>query len=283
MAEITRTIKSKDGIQLFIRENIPPPREVGMQAQYKSIICLVHGFGEHSGRYAHVADFFNKNGYAFLAMDNRGHGNSEGKRGHAPNFDSYLDDIEVFLADTKQRLNDVPMFLYGHSMGGNLVLNYAIQRKPTILRGLVSASPWIRLAFEPKPILITLGKMMRSIYPSFSQSSDLDSKTISRDKAVVDAYDNDPLVHSKITAAAGMGITDSAAFLNTYSGAMPMPTLMIHGTADGLISQPASEEFAKRVTNLDYKKWEGLYHETHNEPEQLAVLNYVLGWLDSQI
>lgn len=275
MAEITKSLTAKDGIQLFVRENTPP--------QYKAIICIVHGFGEHGGRYAHVADFFNKQSFAVLAIDNRGHGKSEGKRGHAPSFDSYLDDIDVFLTDTKKRLNDVPMFLYGHSMGGNLVLNYVISRQPSFLRGLIAASPWIRLAFEPKPIMITMGKLMRSIFPTFTQDSGLDASTVSRDKAVVAAYVNDPLVHSKITAAAGMAITDAAAFLNTYSGAMPIPTLMVHGTEDKLIAQAASEAFAQRVANIEYKKYEGLFHETHNEPEKLTVLNDVLIWINSQL
>ena len=275
MAETTRSLKAKDGIQLFVRENIPP--------QYRGIICIVHGFGEHGGRYAHVADFFNKKGYAVLAIDNRGHGKTEGKRGHTPSFDSYLDDIDVFLTDTKQRLNDVPMFLYGHSMGGNLTLNYVIRRKPTILRGLVVTGPWIRLAFEPKPIMITMGKIMRSILPTFTQDSGLNADHVSRDKEVVEAYKDDPLVHSKITASAGMSMTDSAAFLNTYSGAMPIPTFILHGTDDKLIAQAASEEFAQRVTNVDYKKWVGLYHEIHNDPEKLEVLNDVLVWLDSKL
>ncbi len=275
MAEITKSLTAKDGIQLFIRENTPP--------QYKAIICIVHGFGEHGGRYKHVADFFNKQGFAVLAIDNRGHGKSEGKRGHTPNFDSYLDDIDVFLADTKQRLNDVPMFLYGHSMGGNLTLNYVIRRQPTFLRGLIAASAWIRLAFEPKPIMITMGKLMRSILPTFTQDSGLDVNTISRDKAVVEAYIKDPLVHSKITAAAGMAMTDSAAFLDTFAGAMPIPTLMLHGTEDGLIEQTATEAFAQRVSNIDYKKYEGLFHETHNEPEKLTVLNDILMWLNSKL
>lgn len=275
MAETTLNLKAKDGIQLFVRENIPP--------QYRGIICIVHGFGEHGGRYAHVADFFNKQGYAVLAIDNRGHGKTEGKRGHTPSFDSYLDDIDVFLTDTKQRLKDVPMFLYGHSMGGNLTLNYVIRRKPTILRGLVVTGPWIRLAFEPKPIMITMGKIMRSILPTFTQDSGLNADHVSRDKEVVEAYKDDPLVHSKITASAGMSMTDSAAFLNTYSGAMPIPTFILHGTDDKLIAQAASEEFAQRVKNVDYKKWVGLYHEIHNDPEKLEVLNDVLVWLDSKL
>jgi alpha-beta hydrolase superfamily lysophospholipase len=274
MAEITKTLTAKDGIEIFVRENCPP--------QYKGIICIVHGFGEHSGRYGHVADFFNKNGYAVLAMDNRGHGNSGDKRGHTPSFDTYLDDIDAFLTDTKKRLNDVPMFLYGHSMGGNLTLNYVIRRQPKILRGLVTTGPWIRLAFEPKPIMITLGKIMRSIYPSFTQDSGALAEAVSRDPIVVEAYKNDPLVHSKITASAGMAMTDSAVFLNTYTGKMPIPTLIYHGTDDKLISQVASEEFAQRVANVDYKKWQGLYHEVHNEPEQLDVLQGMLGWINSK-
>ncbi len=275
MAEITKSLKAKDGIQLFIRENTPP--------QYKGIICIVHGFGEHGGRYAHVADFFNNNDYAVLAIDNRGHGKSEGKRGHAPNFDSYLDDIDVFLADTKQRLNDVPMFLYGHSMGGNLTLNYVIRRQPSFLKGLVVTGPWIQLAFEPKPIMITMGKIMRAIVPTFTQDSGLKPEDISRDKAVVEVYKNDPLVHSKITASAGMSLTESAAFLDAFSGEMPIPTFILHGTDDKLIAQSASEAFANRVTNVDYKKYEGLYHEIHNDPEKIDVLNDVLMWLNSKL
>ena len=275
MAETTKNLTAKDGIELFIRENIPP--------QYKAMICIVHGFGEHSGRYAHVADFFNKNGYAVLAMDNRGHGKSGGKRGHTPSLESYLDDIDMFLNYAKTKNESVPLFLYGHSMGGNLILNYVIQRQPKILRGLIATSPWIRLAFEPKPILITMGKLMRSIFPTFTQDSGLDVNGISRDKAVVDAYINDPLVHSKITASAGMGMTDSAAFLNTYKGQMSIPTLIVHGTNDKLISQAASEEFANRVTNIDYKKWVGLYHETHNEPEKMDVLQDILQWVNAKI
>ena len=271
MAEITKSLKAKDGIQLFVRENTPP--------QYKGIICIVHGFGEHSGRYAHVADFFNKNGYAVLAMDNRGHGKSEGKRGHTPSFDSYLDDIETFLMDTKQRLANVPLFLYGHSMGGNLTLNYVIRRQPTLLRGLIVTGPWIQLAFEPKPILITMGKIMRSIVPTFTQDSGLNADDISRDKAVVAAYKADPLVHSKITASAGMSMTESATFLNTFSGEMPIPTLILHGTDDKLIAQSASEAFANRVKNVTYKKYVGLYHEIHNDPEKMDILNDILKWI----
>jgi alpha-beta hydrolase superfamily lysophospholipase len=275
MSDTTKFLTTSDGLKIYVRQWIPP--------QYKAVICLVHGFGEHIGRYTHVADFFNKNGYAFVGMDNRGHGQSEGKRGHAPKYDAYLDDIQLFLNDIKTQCNGVPLFLYGHSMGGNLVLNYIIKNKPN-LAGVVLSSPWIQLAFEPKPIMITMGKVMRSIYPSFTQSSGLVVEHISKDPSVVEAYKNDPLVHSSITASAGLGLNEAAAFLNAYSAEVHLPMLIMHAEEDKLTSQPASEAFSKRTKgDITYKKWSGMYHEIHNEPDKIQVLTYMLGWLDSKV
>jgi alpha-beta hydrolase superfamily lysophospholipase len=283
MAEQTKFLTGTDGTKLFVRQNTPtlhPKESVG---QYKAAILLVHGFGEHSGRYTHVADFFNQNGYALIAFDNRGHGKSDGKRGHAPRFESYMDDIETVLQDAQKALGSTPLFLYGHSMGGNLVLNYIIRRKPEILRGAIATGPWIQLAFEPKPIMITIGKLMRSIFPTFTQSAGVVADHISKDPEVVKAYKNDPLVHSKITASAGIGLNESAAFLNTHTGVLPVPCLILHADEDKLTAQPASEAFAKRVQNVDYKIWAGMYHEIHNEPNKAAVLNYILGWMDARL
>jgi alpha-beta hydrolase superfamily lysophospholipase len=275
MSEITQNLIAKDGLTLFTRAwPIETP---------KGVIALIHGFGEHSGRYTHVAEFFNKNGYSVYALDNRGHGKSEGKRGHAPKYDAYLDDIETFLEFVTSKASSAPLFLYGHSMGGNLVLNYVLRRKP-VLKGLIVSGPWIQLAFEPKPILITLGKLMRSVFPGFSQDSGLAQEHISKDPTVVEAYKNDPLVHGFITASASIGILEAAAFLNNFSGAMPVPTLLMHGAEDKLTSQPASEAFAHRVSGpITYKKWDGMYHEIHNEPSKLEVFNYILGWMERNV
>jgi alpha-beta hydrolase superfamily lysophospholipase len=270
-----KNLTAKDGNSIHIHSWIPP--------QYQAAICLVHGFGEHGGRYAHVADFFNKNGYALVAMDNRGHGKSGGKQGHAPSFDSYLDDIDTFLTAAKQEFGNKPLFLYGHSMGGNLVLNFVLRRNPSILRGVIASGPWIRLAFEPKPFLLILGKIMRFIYPKFTQDSGLVQSHISKDPSVVETYSKDPLVHGKITASAGVGLTENAAFLNEFAGKMPIPTLIMHGDEDLLTSQPASEEFAKRVSgDVTYRKWTGMYHEIHNEPDKAQVFDVTLNWLNSK-
>lgn len=274
MSGITQILTAKDGIQLFCR--------AWLAEKPKSIIALVHGFGEHSGRYAHVADFFNKNGYSFFAFDNRGHGQSEGKRGHAPNYDAYLYDIDIFLDYVAANSTGKPIFLYGHSMGGNLVLNYVLKRK-LIVKGLIVSSPWIQLAFQPKPILVAVGKLMRSVAPGFTQDSGLEQAHISKDPAIVEAYKIDPLVHGKITASASIGLLEAAAFLNSYTGEMPVPTLIMHAGEDLLTSQPASEAFAGRVSGpVTYKKWEGMYHEIHNEPQKNEVFNYMLGWLEHE-
>jgi alpha-beta hydrolase superfamily lysophospholipase len=276
MATIPSQLKTKDNLTLKVKSwEVPNPR---------AVICLIHGFGEHAGRYNHVGKFFNEHNISLAALDLRGHGESEGKRGHSPNFDAYLDDIQLFTHTVIDLYGETPLFLYGHSMGGNLVLNYLINRDPSVFKGIITTGPWIRLAFEPKPFMITLGKMMRSIYPSFTQPSGLIEEHVSKDPVVVKDYINDPLNHSSITASAGMGLTEGAAFLNTYQGTLPLPTLIMHGSDDLFTSQPASEAFVSRVKgDVTYKVWEGMYHEVHNEHDKLTVLNYILEWINSKI
>jgi alpha-beta hydrolase superfamily lysophospholipase len=279
MAEQTHFITANDGLKLYVRTWLPD----AASSELKGVICLIHGFGEHVGRYVHVADFFNKNGYAFIGMDSRGHGQSEGKRGHTPQFEAYLNDIQLFLNEIKLKYKNLPVFMYGHSMGGNLVLNFVIKRHPDIV-GLVVTGPLIQLAFKPKPGTITLGKIMRTIYPTLTLPGGVVPDYISKDPSVVEAYKNDPLVHGSITAAGGIGLSEAAAWLDTYNGKLDVPALIMHGDEDKLTAQPASEAFAKRVKgDITYKIWRGMYHEIHNEPDKIQVLTYALGWMDSKI
>jgi alpha-beta hydrolase superfamily lysophospholipase len=267
-----KTILSGDGLKLYIKHWLP--------AQTRAVICLIHGFGEHINRYNHLASFFVENDYAIIGMDNRGHGRSEGKRGHTPNFDAYLEDIQVLMNEIKTQYPDKPIFLWGHSMGGNLVLNYLLRRKPAVV-ATIATGAWIRLAFEPKPMLLKLGRMMRSVLPTFSQSAELDTNNLCTDAAVVRAYNVDSWVHGKITAAAGMGLNESAAWLNAYQGEVPVPTLIMHAEKDKITSPDAARAFSERVKgDITFKLWHGLYHEIHNEKTQEEVLNYALGWMD---
>ncbi len=277
-------IITADGLRLFTRQWAANPKYIAENGTPRGSILFVHGFGEHSGRYEHVAAFFVEAGFNCMAYDQRGHGNSEGKRGHTPAVENYFDDLQLVLNQMITDFENKNVILWAHSMGGNVALNFLIRRKPKAVALAVVTSAWIQLAFQPGAVMTALGKMMRNIYPSFSQDSKLDANTISTDPKVVEAYVNDPLVHSQISASAGMGLQDSASFLDAFSGEIQLPLLMMHGSKDRLISPDAALRFAKRVKgDVDFKMWEGLFHETQNEPNQREVFQFALGWLEAKL
>ena len=245
----------------------------------KGVIALVHGLGEHINRYDHLAAFFNEKGYAVIGFDHRGHGQSEGKRGFTPNVDAMLDDIGLLLKNVDEKYAGVPVYLYGHSMGGNLVLNYVLRRKHGVA-GAIVTGPWILLAMKTAKVKIFMGKLMRNIYPGFTESNGLDVKHISTDASEVKKYAEDPLVHDKVTASLGIGLMESGEWLNEYAKDTPIPLLLMHGGGDQITSPAASENFAKRVGgDVTFKKWDGFYHEIHNEKEQGDVFEFTLQWL----
>jgi len=250
----------------------------------KAVIGLVHGVGEHCRRYDHLATFFQSQSIAFVAYDRQGNGRSEGRRGDVVNFQYFYDEVASLLIECERRYPDRPVFLYGHSLGGNLLLNYVLKRHPDIA-GIILSAPYIQLAFSPPAIKLALGKMMRSIWPGFTQSNPLEVKYLSRNPKVAEAYQADPLVHDKISARTALDSIEAADFLDQYSGQLPYPTLLIHGDQDHLTSYPASKTFAERVNSDDFtfKTWSGFYHELHNEPEQEEVFEFILTWLQSRV
>lgn len=249
----------------------------------KAVIALVHGQGEHIGRYHHLAAWYNRQEIAVVGYDQQGYGKSEGPRGHAKSVDALLDDIGLLLNKVRSLYPDVPRFLYGHSMGGNLSLNYALKRQPNI-KGLIVTGPQIRLSFEPPAIKIWVGKFMRSIVPSLALPTGLPVDALSRDKAVVEAYKADPLVHDKLSAAEGIGILEAGAWLDKYSGTAPVPMLLQHGSDDQITSAAGTRDMAERLKgDVTYKEWPGMYHEIHNEADQEAVFGYTLAWLTSKL
>ena len=245
-------------------------------------ICLVHGLGEHSGRYAHVADALTQAGYALLAFDLRGHGLSGGGRGDAPSYEVLLDDIARCLDEAAARFPGKPRFLYGHSLGGGLVLNYALRRRPS-LAGVVASSPWLRLAFAPPTAKLALARAMGRVLPAFAQSNGLDPADLSHDPDVVRSYEIDPLVHDRITARLAVSTLDAGEWALAHASEFTLPLLIMHGSADRITSAEASREFARQVPrDCTFKLWEGLDHETHNEPEKSQVLQFVINWLMSR-
>ncbi|RMG79156.1 MAG: alpha/beta hydrolase [Bacteroidetes bacterium] len=248
----------------------------------KAVICLVHGLGEHCNRYNHFAEFFNQNNIGVLAFDLPGHGRTENKPGHG-SLDMFLAEVAQLLAEAKQRYPNVPVFLYGHSMGGNIVLNYTLRRNP-VINGVIASGPWIRLPKPPPFLIVFLGRLLSKITPQLVLATELDGTKVSRDPEVVKAYLNDPLVHAKASALMGATMMDAAKWLDNYSGKMPVPTLIMHGDADELTSVEGSRAFAARVSgDVTMKVWPGLYHEIHNEPEKQQVFEYTLNWIKTHL
>jgi alpha-beta hydrolase superfamily lysophospholipase len=246
----------------------------------KGIILLIHGLGEHSSRYQHVAEFFTHYGFAVLANDRSGHGKSGAKRGHVAKYAHVFDDIVKLHAEASRRHSDVPVFLYGHSMGGGIVLDYILNKKHTGLKGVIATAPLLEPAFKPPAALLFIGKLMRSIYPGFSQNNQLDVNLVSRDELVVEAYTKDPLVHSKVTSETAIGMLNSGTDSLKNVGKINLPLLLTHGDKDGLTSHEATKQFASKASgDVTLKIWEGMYHELHNEPEKLEILEYIYQWI----
>jgi alpha-beta hydrolase superfamily lysophospholipase len=267
--------KSHDGLDMFAQGWAPE--------KPKAVICLVHGLGEHSGRYAHVAAAFGRDGYAMLGFDLRGHGRSGGQRGHAPSFEHFMKDIDGFIVEIRKRYPGLPMFIYGHSLGGILVLNYALRRKPDV-KGVVATASGLRTALELQKDKVLLAKVLGTVVPSASLPSGLDPKTISRDPQVVEKYVNDPLVHYQVSLGMGKNLLAASAWAIAHADEFPVPLLIMHGTADKLGFKEGSMEFAGKVPqNCTLKLWDGLYHEIHNEPEQEEVFKFTLAWLDEHL
>ena len=248
----------------------------------RAVVCLVHGLGEHSGRYGHVAAFITHAGYALFAFDMRGHGKSQGKHGHASSYGVLLDDISYFLEKAAERYTNLPSFLYGHSLGGTLVIEYALRRRP-VLPGVIATGPSFRPAFEPRPWKITLGKIMYHLWPTLTLSNEIDREGLSRDLEVVRVYNNDPLVHDRLSTRLGIDLLERGLWVLEHADQIHLPLLLMHGGADRITSAEASREFAEQAGDLcTLRIWDDFYHEIHNEPEKEQVLGYMMEWLSGR-
>jgi acylglycerol lipase len=250
----------------------------------RAIVCLVHGLGEHVGRYGYVAEILGAAGYAMLGFDQRGHGKTAGPRGVTPVFHQLMDDVGLLLREAAKRYPRLPQFLYGHSLGGNWVINYALQCKPQVA-GVVSTSPALRTAFKPPAAKLFAGKVLYRIAPNMVMPNGLELAAISRDVATVEAYASDPLVHTKMSARLGLDALQQGEWALANAVQWPsLPLLLVHGECDRITSAPATREFAEKAQgDITLKLWPDCYHETHNDPEKVEVLAYIVDWLDRHL
>lgn len=264
-----------DGNSFYVRGWEPET-----DAKPKAVVALIHGHGEHVGRYEHVGKAMTDAGYVMAGYDVRGHGKSGGARGHTPSYDTLMEDIDRFISMLSEKYPGVPLFIYGHSMGGNQVINYALRRHPKIA-GVIATDPWLRLAFEPPAVKVALARFMNNIFPAMTQPSGLDASGLSHDAEVVRLYTNDPLVHDKMSARLFVGCFEAGLWALDHAAEFPLPLLLMHGGADPITSTEASRQFAgKAGDKVTLRIWDGLFHEIHNEPEKAEVIKTMIDWLD---
>jgi len=247
--------------------------------QTKAVICLVHGLGEHSGRYAHVAEAFGRSGFALISFDLRGHGRTGGQRGHMKAFNDFMEDIDQLVMQTRYRYGELPIFLYGHSLGGMLVLNYVLRYLPDV-NGVVASAPALFTPLRDQKIKVFLANSLAGFFPTMSMPTGLDPNTLSHDPEIVQRYQADSNVHDQATLSMAKLNFEAIDWLLVHASEFPLPLLLIHGGADRLVYAAGSQEFARMAPNATLKIWDDLYHEVHNEPENEMVFAYVLSWLD---
>jgi acylglycerol lipase len=244
----------------------------------KAVIIFVHGLGDHIQRYIQWADLFKKEGIGFAGVDLPGHGRSEGRRGNIKSYTLLGEMIDILLKSCNQTFPGIPVYIYGHSFGGGVVLEYLLRRNPRI-RGAIITSPWLRLSFEPPRIKVIIASVLKYILPGLIQPSGLNINHISRNENVIEDYRKDPLVHGKISLSLLNGAMSAAKYSLAHAAELKVRTLLFHGSDDMICSPEGSREFAGKTDLAELKIWDGGYHELHNEPFREEVFRYIVNWI----
>ncbi|NLF51794.1 MAG: alpha/beta hydrolase [Leptolinea sp.] len=247
-------------------------------------ILLVHGLGEHSSRYQHVGDFFTRQGLALTGFDLLGHGKTEGQRGHAESYDEYCHQVDHLLSKIQETQPGVPLFLYGHSMGGLISLYHIRTNKPENIKGVICTSPGLATGFPVPAWKMTLGNLLYKLAPRFSMNNGLPVEGLTHDKSVISAYKADPLNHPHISARMGMDLIRNGQEISKTASDFPLPLLLMVGEDDYVISSKAIIDYGKKAgANTTLKVWPGGFHELHNEINKEDVLTTIVEWVKTNV
>jgi alpha-beta hydrolase superfamily lysophospholipase len=271
----SRHISAADGTRLHVADYLLPA------SQARGSIVLMHGLGEHSGRYRHVAKFLNDHGLSVRTYDHRGHGRSEGSRGDVVHGDPMLQDAEIVVEDFSAHFSEPP-FLLGHSMGGLFAARFALMHLAP-LRGLILSSP--ALAVRLSGIQRVLLDLMYAVAPSVAVPNGLPARMLSHDPAVVRAYKADPLVHNKISARLMRSMLSSIDYCAAHAATMTIPTLLLVAGDDHLVDPEGSKRFFARLPPqlAQMHAYPGAYHEVFNEVDAERPFCDMRAWLDTMM
>ncbi len=266
------TLQTADGLGLFAQSWLPETAPVAH-------LILVHGFGEHSGRYHNLVDEMLRYDIAVHSFDHRGHGRSPGPRGHVRSWQDYQDDVARLRAKVQAEAS-APIFLMGHSMGALIVLDHLLTHPQGLHGGIVSGLP-LQPTGAASPFLIALSRLFSRLLPRFKVSLKLDVGSLSRDPAVQAAYQADPLVHDKATARWGEQMTSTMARVRGQADQVRLPMLFVHGAQDPISPLPAVQDFFAAIAYPDktLKIYPGRRHEPHNDFDHEQPLTDIRAWL----
>lgn len=245
----------------------------------QGVVLLLHGLGDHIQRYQHVAEALLQAGFAVMGFDQRGHGLSDGKRGHTPGYGLLMESIDLLLQAIEKEYPGKPVWLYGHSFGGNQVLNYAL-RHPERIKGVIASGPWLKLVININMLKVGLRKVAYYLLPRYTESNRVEACLTSHDPDRVKAYATDPLIHDRVTARLFVSTQRAGMWAISHAHTLSVPALVLHGGDDPLTAPDASRQFCKQAgEGATYKEWGGMYHEVHNEINREEVLCYLSSWI----
>lgn len=261
------------GLRLAYRTWEPP--------KSRAAIVVVHGLGEHSGRYAEFGERMAGYGISTFAMDLRGHGLSDGRRGHVPTFDVFLQELDRFRREV-EGLADfrVPMFLLGHSLGGLIALRYQ-EEYNTRFEGAIIISPWLATAMTVPRWKANAAHALSKLLPALPFRANIRPEHVSRDSDVVEAYRADPLVHDTVTPRFFSEVSAAMGLALQRSDRIQEPLLFMVAGDDRLVATERSLRFARSISaaDLTVKVYPGHYHELLNELDRASVHREIRDWI----
>jgi len=274
MSYTTASFQTSDGLTIHTEAWLP-------DGDPKAVALIVHGYAEHIRRYAHVPDLLVRHGYAVYGLDHRGHGRSGGLRVHFDSFDQPVDDLKTYFDQVRLAQPDKRIFIYGHSMGSFIATQFVLRYQDELAGFISSGSPLTVDTTVPR-LMVIVGNLLNSLAPNLPLIK-LDLNAISRDPAVVAAYNSDPLVYqSPVRVRVAVSYNQALSGVRANLSQIRLPLLIVHGGADRLCPPSGSELMFREAASADktLKIYPGLYHEVHNEPEKDTVLADLVAWLD---
>ncbi|MBG08963.1 MAG: lysophospholipase [Halobacteriovoraceae bacterium] len=269
-----------DGIDIFFRKWLP-------EKEVQRVFVIQHGIGEHGGRYGNIIKALHNEHTAFYALDARGHGQSPGIRGHADEFNDYSEDLDVLVDITHQQFPKVKRYLFGHSMGGLIALDYCLDMESQEkLDAVIISSPGIKPVMDPiKHVKKFIGTKLASFFPKTILETGLDLSNLSQDPYVIERYKEDRLTHGKISFQMGKSLFEVGDKILEGASKIELPFYIFHGTGDQLVSSAGSTEVYEKISSQkkSIHLFEGLFHETFNEKEgdRQQVCEALVNWMST--